>query len=233
MKYINTARKKIYMLNNEEGITLIALIITIIILLILAGVTISMLNNNGLFDKVKQAREKENDAQVAENETLLDYENKINEYIYGKKEEIYNENSKTRYILVEVYDHISGEGVAISELRFYDKEGNKISYNILENEAFDSVSEGLPAYWNLEVWNYSNLYDNAITNTSIQEGGQNCTALLFSASAGSQPNSDNFARFVIDLGEERELENINICLGDSESRIPKSISLYEIVYMCQ
>lgn len=42
--------------NNNTGITLIALVITIILLLILAGVTISLtLGDNGLFNTAKNA----------------------------------------------------------------------------------------------------------------------------------------------------------------------------------
>ena len=41
---------------QQEGITLIALVVTIVILLILAGVTIATVTgNNGLFSKAKQA----------------------------------------------------------------------------------------------------------------------------------------------------------------------------------
>ena len=43
-------KKKI---NGEKGITLIALVITIIILLILAGISISALTNQGLFKNAK------------------------------------------------------------------------------------------------------------------------------------------------------------------------------------
>ena len=43
---------------KERAITLIALVITIIILLILAGVSISALGDNGLFAKAKLAKEK-------------------------------------------------------------------------------------------------------------------------------------------------------------------------------
>ena len=44
------------MFKNEKGITLIALVVTIIILLILAGVTISLaITNGGLFDKTRSA----------------------------------------------------------------------------------------------------------------------------------------------------------------------------------
>ena len=41
---------------KEKGITLVALIITIIVLLILAGVTINLaVNNQGIFNKAKTA----------------------------------------------------------------------------------------------------------------------------------------------------------------------------------
>lgn len=47
--------------NNENGITLISLVITIIVLLILAGVTLSLtLGNNGIFNTAKQAGEETN-----------------------------------------------------------------------------------------------------------------------------------------------------------------------------
>ena len=41
------------MLKNKSGITLVALIITIIILLILAGVSLSFVFNGGILDKAQ------------------------------------------------------------------------------------------------------------------------------------------------------------------------------------
>ena len=64
-------------MRNINGITLIALVITVIILLILAGISIAILTGNGLFEKAKLAKEKQENAQIEENEKLLDYENKI------------------------------------------------------------------------------------------------------------------------------------------------------------
>ena len=40
---------------KEKGITLVALVITIVILLILAGISISTLTNTGIFQKAKEA----------------------------------------------------------------------------------------------------------------------------------------------------------------------------------
>ena len=52
--------------NKNKGITLIALVITIIILLILAGITISSLTNTGLFKNAKLAKEKTEKEQEKE-----------------------------------------------------------------------------------------------------------------------------------------------------------------------
>ena len=64
-------------IKNKKGITLIALIITIIILLILAGVSIAQLTDSGLFKKSKLAKEAAKNAQELENSILGDYENQI------------------------------------------------------------------------------------------------------------------------------------------------------------
>ena len=54
-------------LRKDKGITLIALVITIIVLLILAGVSIAMLTGqNGIFTQAQNAKEKTDDAQEKE-----------------------------------------------------------------------------------------------------------------------------------------------------------------------
>ena len=45
-------------MKKNNGITLVALVITVIILLILAGISISAVTQTGLFGKAKQATEK-------------------------------------------------------------------------------------------------------------------------------------------------------------------------------
>lgn len=68
-------------MKRNKGITLIALVITIIVLIILAGISIAQINGNGLLEKAKVAEEKEKNAQNIENAYLKDYEDKIEEYI--------------------------------------------------------------------------------------------------------------------------------------------------------
>ena len=63
---------------KNKGITLVALVITIVILLILAGIAIaSLTGDNGLFARANQARQNTLDAQNAENATLEGYEDAI------------------------------------------------------------------------------------------------------------------------------------------------------------
>ena len=63
---------------KNTGITLIALIITIVILLILAGVTINMVvGDNGLINKAKISVGKYENAQENENSSLAEYEKQI------------------------------------------------------------------------------------------------------------------------------------------------------------
>ena len=69
---------------NRNGITLVALVITIIILLILAGIAIaSLTGDNGLFARANQARQNTIDAQNKENATLEGYEDLIDIYAEG------------------------------------------------------------------------------------------------------------------------------------------------------
>ena len=71
-------------MNKQKGITLIALVITIIILLILAGISIATLSgDNGLFNRARQAKNNTIDAQERENEALNSYNNAIDNALYG------------------------------------------------------------------------------------------------------------------------------------------------------
>ncbi len=55
-------------MKSEKGITLIALVITIIVMLILVGVTITMALNGNLFNYAKDAKTRTQNALVEENE---------------------------------------------------------------------------------------------------------------------------------------------------------------------
>ena len=77
---------------QEKGITLIALVVTIIILLILAGVTLNIaLSDNGLFNKAKKAADDYKEAQDRELEEIENFGYKMEEATAGISERSYNE----------------------------------------------------------------------------------------------------------------------------------------------
>ena len=68
-------------LRRNKGITLIALVVTIIVLLILAGISIAMLTGqNGILNRAAEAKEKTGVAQEDEEKTLHGYEDIIAQY---------------------------------------------------------------------------------------------------------------------------------------------------------
>ena len=68
-------------MKKENAITLVALILTIIVLIILAGITISQLSNNGIFEKAKEAKSKWQNAQEYEETQIARYSNEIDNIV--------------------------------------------------------------------------------------------------------------------------------------------------------
>lgn len=86
---------------RENGITLVALVITIVILLILAGISISTLTNTGIFQKAKEAKQKSEEAENEQNKILDEYETELNQY---------NENTlvyKVNNGIVKIGDYVA------------------------------------------------------------------------------------------------------------------------------
>ena len=95
---------KVKGMKEKKGITLIALVITIVILIILAGVLVSItLGNNGLFGKAKTAKEMYINAQEYEDTEIAKYSNEIDSYVGGGRNPlpiqiIYPDNPNTEAV---------------------------------------------------------------------------------------------------------------------------------------
>ena len=68
-------------MKQQKGITLVALVITIIILLILAGISIATLRDTNLFGQAQRAGNETKNAAKNESNTLNSYANEINKYL--------------------------------------------------------------------------------------------------------------------------------------------------------
>lgn len=79
------------MFKEQKGITLVALVITIIVLLILAGVSIAMLTgDNGILNKATTAKDETGKASVTEAVSLA-----ISEIMANKVDPTYRGNDRT------------------------------------------------------------------------------------------------------------------------------------------
>ncbi len=73
--------------NKQKGITLVALVVTIVVLLILAGITITyVIGDNSIFKKAQEAKNKTEEAMQNEQEYLSNLGNTINNYTNGNGE---------------------------------------------------------------------------------------------------------------------------------------------------
>ena len=71
-------------IRKRKGITLIALVVTVIVLLVLAGVSISMLTGqNGILTRVAESKVKTEKAEKQENARMQGYEDTVREYTDG------------------------------------------------------------------------------------------------------------------------------------------------------
>ena len=106
-KYNENQVKENKCFNYNNGITLVALVVTIVVLLILAGVTINLvIGQNGLISRAKEAREKTEEAKANENISFYEVTNYIKQTVgvsasgitkddYGKVVTNYNADGKT------------------------------------------------------------------------------------------------------------------------------------------
>lgn len=71
-------------MKQQKGITLIALVITIVVLIILAGVAISLtLTDNGIFNRAKQGRDMYSNAAGKESDEINQIDTLVNDLVNG------------------------------------------------------------------------------------------------------------------------------------------------------
>ena len=125
---------------KQRGITLIALVITIIVLLILAGVSIAMLTgNNGILTQVQKAKNRTEEAQEDELRklTALEAATNLSNTIYKDK----NEQIVTIPAGFAV-SKVEGENTVEDGLVIIDSKGNEFVWIPVETPAANSESEG-------------------------------------------------------------------------------------------
>ena len=104
-------------MKNNKGITLVALVITIIVLLILAGVSISMVSgDDGIISRASSASEKTNEATAQEVEDLEESKDYIDNFVAGNYKVTFNYNDATGMLVAKSLWVAPGGTVTASEI---------------------------------------------------------------------------------------------------------------------
>lgn len=160
--------------NNKQGITLIALVVTIVVLLILAGITIgTLLGNNGLLNKASSAKEEYSKSSAKEKVELLLSEYGIEKYtkentdfaVFLRKNlqvGVVQNNDNTYSFMLGDYQVVTDENKVISIEKFklnVDKtypsvvdmkaDTSLTSGKIVQTEGYYSKTYGGSAYYDI------------------------------------------------------------------------------------
>ena len=168
--------------NGQKGITLVALVITIIILLILATISIQSLTNTGLFKNAQKAKDETQNAAENQAKILNEYEDELNKYISGNKKTLQADGSwnSTKKVnspqlmegMTGIYWDESGKEVEVN----VDNQDNWYDYSASKREWANAVTKdssgNVTGYW---IWipRYAykietNRYTNTVGKISVK-----------------------------------------------------------------
>ena len=170
---------------KEKGITLIALVVTIIILLILLGVTISQISGeNGLFQRIRQTVEKYKNASEEEQIQIGILEQYVSDFeIVGENKSLVSIKEKGLEITTDAEHNqiivkvtVIGESTGVeykinSEDNWTEKDTNGVKKET-DNETeythtFGELALGKSYYIRVKVYDTNNNYIEAISDSVI------------------------------------------------------------------
>ncbi len=175
-------------MKKENGITLIALVITIIVMLILVGVSVTVALNGGLFTTAKEAAEgtaskRNEELELSSGKVTINGEeyNSIDEYVNGSE----NGTGEQKVAITPKKEtYTVGEPVKIGEENFYviADDANKVT--LLAKDCIDtstlvqSASADKPAFSSTNYWmseeeaeDYNNVYSEETYNAYMEKWG--------------------------------------------------------------
>ena len=176
-------------MKKEKGITLIALVITIILLLILAGISIIALNGeNRLFAKAKLSKEKSENAQNQENLVLSNYENRIDEVMTETRDSITLTNDQYNFLVSQSNKFPDYENR--KTITFVNKE-----YTV-ENDGYVEISFAYTTGISGSIKDYVFINDTCLFSSYLPLNWSNCCSPLLVVKKGDVVKYQNTAQIV-------------------------------------
>ena len=169
------------MLKNKKGITLVALVVTIVVLLILAGVSINLvLGNNGIIVKAREAQKKSAEASqndlIGMNELTQQLEEVLNENGGGSGTDIKVPAEATVETAPYFPDNTftKKEGTIDAGLVIQDTKGNEYVWVVVPRTTAVYATTGLGKTTFTDA-DYINIETDLKNYTSIYRNGTNCS----------------------------------------------------------
>ena len=204
-------------IRKNKGITLIALVITIIVLLILAGVAIAMLSGeNGILKKATEAKTKTEGGQKQEETALATMElttyfvtNNLrykcnNGYITGFKNAV-DDNGEVRYNLIgeSIEDFEGVLGILGYKVGFRYDAQNKKDVAITDSEKTEKITTGMAI-----------TKGDKIVARTVVFGDNNCDGLIDSEDADNVnrycnfiDNINDFQKIACDVNQDGKIDD--------------------------
>lgn len=124
--------RKLQEKKHEKGITLVALVVTIVVLLILAGVSISsVIWNNGIITKAKEAETKTKEGQAKDEMSLV-----VVEYYVSESNETLEEFLKSK--IPDRIDKVTNNNGKLT----IEKNGYTLTVDNVDNSKKDDITSG-------------------------------------------------------------------------------------------
>ena len=189
-------------LKNSKGITLIALVITIIVLLILAGVSIAMLTGkNGILNQANQAKTKNDIAEVKE-QAQLDIANWTAERLKNGEDTTLNDSIIKNVIENANQNNTNKYYSELTDTSIKTKQGNEIMFSDLYKKttlSFDPETLTIgdatnTAKYGWKVKNY-NVEEAATGGWRLFFQDNNYTYLISDNCVGSYKPSDYYSSY--------------------------------------
>ena len=157
-------------MKNQSGITLVALVVTIVVLLILAGVSINLiLGENGLIAQAKDAREQTKTAEVNEKSQMDSASDFISEVVNNT--ELPQTNETKPYMPGDGFTKVEGTNLA-NGLTVQDSDGNEYVWVEVPMTTAVYPTAGL-AITEFTTDEYIKIENDLHTYTSIYRNGTN------------------------------------------------------------
>ena len=173
---------------KEKGITLIALVITIIVLLILAGVTIATLTgDNGILGKANEAETKSDIVEVKE-QAQLDISNWMAERIRNGKDTVLDDATVKSIIESANQNNTNKYYSELTDTSIKTKKGNEILYSDLYTKTPPSFD---PETLTIGKAINPNKYGWKVTNYNVEETETGGWRLFFQDNNYAYLISDN------------------------------------------